>query len=75
MGATSDSPVAPFVSSNSKAFLDSLFQRLPLFREPLEDSLAADMETVVVIIGRGALDLHFDILDIHDSFFENFLKI
>ena len=41
--------MAPFLSSNSETVLDSLFQRLPFFFEPLEDSLAAEMETVVIV--------------------------
>ena len=57
--------MAPFASSDSEAFLDSLFQRLPLFFEPLEDSPAAEMETVVIVIGRITLDLYLDISYIH----------
>ena len=57
--------MAPFASSDSKASPDCLFQRLPLFFEPLEDSLAAEMETEVVVIGQVALDLHIDIADFH----------
>ena len=56
--------VAPFASSDSEASLDCLFQGLPLFLEPLEHPLASEMKAVVVVIGRGALDLYFDISDI-----------
>ena len=53
--------MAQFLLLDSKASLDSLFQRLSLFFEPLEDSLAAEMETVVIVIGRVTLDLYLDI--------------
>ena len=64
-GATSDEPVAPFASSDSEAAFDCLFQRLPLFFEPLEHSLSSEMKAIVVVIGRVSLDLHFDISDIN----------
>ncbi len=64
-GATSDKPVAPFLSSYSETVLDGLFQRLPLFFEPLEHSLATEMKTVIVVIGRVLLDLHLDIPNIY----------
>lgn len=57
--------MAPFVSSYTEAILNCLFQCPPLFFEPLEDSLATEMEAVVVLIGRGALDLYLDISGIY----------
>ncbi len=68
MGATSVLPVAPFVSSYTEALFNCLFQCPPLFFEPLEHSLAAELEAVVVVIGRGALDLDLDISDIYIFF-------
>ncbi len=50
--------MAQFLLLDSEAFLDSLFQCPPLFFEPLEYSLASEMETVVVVIGRVTLDLY-----------------
>ena len=64
-GATSDKPVAPFVSSNSEASVDCLFECLPLFFEPLEHSLATEMKTEIVVIGRVLLDLHLYIPNIY----------
>ena len=54
----------PFCSSYTEASLDCLFQRLPLFLEPLEHSLTSEMKAVVVVIGWVSLDLHLDISDI-----------
>ncbi len=56
--------MAPFASDDSEASFDCLFQRLPLFLEPLEYSLASEMKVVVFVIGRVVLDLHLDISDI-----------
>ena len=53
------------ILSDSEASLDCLFQRLSLFFEPLEHSLASEMKAVVFAIGRVALDLHFDVSDIN----------
>ncbi len=49
----------------SEAFLNCLLKGLPLFFEPLEYSLASEMETVVVVIGQVTLDLYLDISYIH----------
>ena len=65
MEATSVLPVAPFVSSNTEDLFNCLFQCPPFFFEPLEYSLASEMETVIVVIGRVTLDLYLDISYIH----------
>ena len=41
-----------------------MLRKNSLFFEPLEHSLATEMKTVVVVIGRVSLDLHLDISDI-----------
>lgn len=64
-GATNYRMWLPFYSSYSESSLDRLYQRLPFFLELLENSLAAEVKTVVVAISRVSLELHFDISDIH----------
>ena len=45
--------------------MSKFYRTAILLFKPLEDSLAAEMETVVVVIGRVWFDLYLDFPDIH----------